>query len=147
MTWEQTCEKNITEILSLVETLANSCREGLENLPQLLIKFNFLFGTNQQIDYSQFLDLSETSQEEVKTLFHLPVYTPPSLPALQLHDSPWDFIEKQLLPMIEILIQGGEEAGSITTQGLLTIACHKVFNWILCVKSKLTSVEWGNIPR
>jgi hypothetical protein len=75
------------------------------------------------------------------------VYTPPSLPALQLHDSPWDFIEKQLLPMIEILIQGGEEAGSITTQGLLTIACHKVFNWILCVKSKLTSVEWGNIPR
>jgi hypothetical protein len=147
MTWEQTCEKNLTELLGSVQTLTNNCREGLENLPQLLIKFNFLIGTNQQINYSQFQDFGEKiTDEDVQNLFHLPMYTPPP-PTIQLQDAPWDFVERQLLPMIEVLIQGGEEAGSITTQGLLTLACHKVFNWVVCVKSKLTATEWGNVSR
>lgn len=49
--------------------------------------------------------------------------------------------------MVDILIQGSEEAGSITSQGLLIIACHKVFHWIIQVKSKLTSPDWGNSSR
>lgn len=143
MNWELTCESNISEILTLVQTVVNSCRDGLANLPQLLIKFNFLIGTNQQIDYNQFQDLGEISEEEVRMFFQLPAYHP----GAAVVEAPWDFVEKQLVPMLDILIQGVEEAGSITSQGLLIIACQKAFNWIIQVKSKLTSLDWGNASR
>ena len=137
--------RNISEILTMVEEVVDSCRKGLDNLPQLLIKFNFLIGTNQCLDYSQLTPyLGDFPEEEMSLLFHLPPYNPTPQ---SVAEAPWEFVDKQLLPMIEILIQGGEEAGSITTQGLLILACHKVFNWITMAKSKLTTGDWGNVTR
>jgi hypothetical protein len=156
MTWELNCEKNIIDIMTFVEAVVSSCQEGLGNLPQLLTKFNFLIGTHQQLDYSQYTaaDIGELTEEETTLLFHLPNSNPLITPSSTTSghpghggEAPWDFVEKQLVPMIEILIRGGEEAGSITTQGLLILACHKVFNWITFAKSKLTSGDWGNATR
>jgi hypothetical protein len=157
MTWEVNCEKNISEIMNLVQAVVSSCQEGLDNLPQLLIKFNFLIGTNQHLDLpptsaapsaaAPTADLDEFTEEEMTSFFYLPSYNHPPQSGRAGGEAPWDFVEKQLLPMIEILIQGGEEAGSITTQGLLIHACQKVFHWIAFVKSKLTSGDWGNVSR